>query len=175
VVQALFVQVWPLAQQTPPHRVWPAVGQAQVPFWQVVPPEQALPQVPQLAALELLGHAPPAHGATPAPQSAEQELLLHTIVPEQATPQLPQLAAVRRDARVVATEQTGAAAARPVLAELAGGARFAASAAVLGVGRDGLARAAAVRLARAAGDARGGRRGAARSQHQTAEGEGKEG
>ena len=44
-----------------------------------------------MAALVGLGHDPPAHGLTPAPQSLEQALLLHTIVPEQVTPQLPQL------------------------------------------------------------------------------------
>ena len=36
-------------RQVPLHSIWPAIGQVQAPFWHVVPPEQTLPQVPQLA------------------------------------------------------------------------------------------------------------------------------
>ena len=106
-VQALFTQVWPLAQtvvqlpqcwgslvvlkQVPLHNIWPATVQAQAPFWHFAPPEHMVPQVPQLASLVGLGHEPPAHGCTPPPQSLEQALLLHTIVPIQVTPHIPQL------------------------------------------------------------------------------------
>ena len=72
------------------HSIWPAIVQPQAPFLQVEPPEQALPQVPQLAALVRLAQAPPAH-CTPAAQLVEQALLLHTCVPEQVIPQVPQL------------------------------------------------------------------------------------
>ena len=64
----------------------------QVPPLQVVPPEQTVPQVPQLAlSVEVFAQAPPGHWVVPEAQLDEQLPLLQTeVVPLHAIVQVPQ-------------------------------------------------------------------------------------
>jgi hypothetical protein len=68
-------------RHTPPQSVWPA-GQVHTPFTQDLPPEQTLPQLPQLLLSVALFLQPP-----------PQQMPLLPKLLAQLFPQLPQLAA----------------------------------------------------------------------------------
>jgi hypothetical protein len=60
-----------VSTQVPPQSVVP-VGQPQVPAMQALPPEQVVPQVPQLAVSDLVSTHRFAHRVSDAPQVAAQ-------------------------------------------------------------------------------------------------------
>jgi hypothetical protein len=85
------VRLVSVSTHAPLHDIWPATEQPQLPLLQVAPPEQALPQVPQLSGLVMtFVQAPPEHCISPAAQLLEQAPPLHTCVPEQVVVQVPQ-------------------------------------------------------------------------------------
>jgi hypothetical protein len=92
VVHALFTQVWPLAQQFPPHGGCAEAGQMHWLAMHVDPPAQTLPQVPQLfRSVAVSAHDPPGHCVWGVGQPVlEQALFAHTCVPVQVMLQLPQ-------------------------------------------------------------------------------------
>jgi hypothetical protein len=107
VTQALLVQVWPAVQawpqlpqlplllvgstQVPPQASWPTTEQVQVPLMQVVPPEQTVPQAPQLRGSVIVLVQPPfPQTIVPVAQVDEQALLLQTCGLLQVVPQVPQ-------------------------------------------------------------------------------------
>src|SRR5262249_5207860 len=63
----------------PPHNIWPAAEQPQLPPLQTEPAGHALPQSPQWSALfSVFTQAPVPHMVSPPPQLDWQVLLLHT-------------------------------------------------------------------------------------------------
>jgi hypothetical protein len=73
--------------------IWPAALQAQLPPTHVEPPEQTVPQVPQLPeSVIVFAQVPPGHWVGWAESHIVEQLpLLQTIAPMQAFPHDPQL------------------------------------------------------------------------------------
>lgn len=76
-----------------PEQLVSPLGQAQAPLKHCVPPVHAVPQVPQLAASDLVSVQPMLHAVSPVVQAAVHTLAEQSgVAPLHAVPQAPQLA-----------------------------------------------------------------------------------